>query len=153
MMNRIDPVSNRLKKLIEADRSLVMPQFLRLVLFKGKPTQAALLSISHFRKFTWAVENTAQQQQKAILLSENGLSDIWLPFVDSFRSQLHGSSKEIRNSCDDSGGFVSPPCAKNVRVSNPYRPVRAQSWLPQVKAHPVAFTFAGSNTSRSCRSI
>jgi len=37
----------------------------------------------------------AQQRQKAILLSENGLSDIWLPFVDSFRSQLHGGSKEI----------------------------------------------------------
>jgi len=42
-----------------------------------------------------AVTNLAYQKEKALSPSKDGLFDIWLPFVDSFRIELLTPSEEI----------------------------------------------------------
>jgi len=42
-----------------------------------------------------AVTNLAYQREKALFPTKDGLFDIWLPFVDSFRNELMMSGKEI----------------------------------------------------------
>ena len=42
-----------------------------------------------------AVTNLAYQREKALFPTKEGLFDIWLPFVDSFRNELSVPSSEL----------------------------------------------------------